>query len=237
MNDLGKTEDSFVIYKFEPKSNQKNIFISFLGNSTNGSFDFYLYSKLSDISEDKLFTKYLEKFENYGETQLKNQSLDVYYILVKMNPNNEKYEEYKYLSFMMFNLEEYLDISKYNEYILAFEGCKNITFNYPAQNISQYFYIEVKTTYKDLFYELYENNSEPKLIKSENKTELPVKHYKGLFKENNTYYIKLSFKNYYKMIRIIIYFLDNDKKIIKVEDTEKDIKYGILPIKIEIFWG
>ena len=29
MNDLGKTEDSFVIYKFELESNQKNIFINF----------------------------------------------------------------------------------------------------------------------------------------------------------------------------------------------------------------
>ena len=33
------------------------------------------------------------------------------------------------------------------------------------------------------------------------------------------------------MIRIVIYFLDNDKKIIRVEDTEKDIKYGYSSIK------
>ena len=74
MNDLEKIEDSFVIYKFEPQLNQKDIYISFLSYSTHGSFDFYLYSNISDIdySDDKSFSNYLEKFENYGETQLKN---------------------------------------------------------------------------------------------------------------------------------------------------------------------
>ena len=162
LNDLEKIEDSVVIYKFEPQSNQKDIYISFLGHSIKGSFDFYLYSNISDIdySDDKSFSNYLEKFENYGETQLKNQKLDIYYILVKMNSNNEEHDEYKYLSFMMYNLKEYLDISKYSEYILSFEGCKEITFNFLAINFYQYFYKEVKAKYENLSYYFYENNTE-----------------------------------------------------------------------------
>ena len=39
--------------------------------------------------------------------------------------------------------------------------------------------------------------------------------------ENNNYYIKLSFKNYTKIVKIVIYFSDNDKYIIK--DAETDI--------------
>jgi hypothetical protein len=51
------------------------------------------------------------------------------------------YEDiYKYLSFMMYNLKESCDIGKYNDYIFAFEGTKEIIFNYPAKNIHQYIY-------------------------------------------------------------------------------------------------
>ena len=160
-----------------------------------------------------------------------------------MNSNNEDYEEYKYLSFMMYNLAEYLDINKYNEYILAFEGGKEVILNYPAKNITQYFYIEVKGRYEykyeyeTLLYYFYQNNTEPILIKNENGTTYPVKTYEGLFKENNNYYIKLSFKDFNKMIRIVIYILDNNKNIIEVKELEKDIQYGYTSFRSGINYG
>ena len=49
---------------------------------------------------------------------------------------------------------------------------------------------------------------------------------RGLFNENHNYYIKLFFENYNKTVRIVIYFLDNDKNIIGIKDAESDIKYG-----------
>ena len=139
VNDILKSENNTVIYKFQPQSDEKNIFISFLGNSKEGSFEFYLYSNISDINYDdntKTFLNYTEKLLDYGETNIE-YVLDTYYILVKMN----SYEDiYKYLSFMMYNLKESCDIGKYNDYIFAFEGTKEIIFNYPAKNIHQYIY-------------------------------------------------------------------------------------------------
>ena len=142
VNDMSDIEDNIVIYRFQPKSDEKNIFISFLGHSNPGSFEFFLYSNISDIYHDNngTFSNYSEKFINYGEIHIDN-ILNLYYILVKMN----SYEDiYKYLSFMMYNLKDFLDLGKYNEYILALEGNKNIAFNYPAKNIHQYIYIKRK---------------------------------------------------------------------------------------------
>lgn len=129
INDL---ENNTAIYKFQPQSLEKQIFISFLGHSNDGSFEFYIYSNIADINttDNGTFTNYLEKIDNYGEIEV-NHALDIYYILVKMNSYQE---EYKYLSFMMYNMKEYLDIGKYNDYIFAFESNKNIIFNYPAKN-------------------------------------------------------------------------------------------------------
>ena len=124
VNDM---EDNIAVYKFQPQSEEKKIYISFLGPSNNGNFEFYLYSNITDINitDDGTFTNYLEKIANYGEKEI-NQTLDIFYILVKMNIYKD---EYKYLSFMMYNIKEYMDIGKYNDYILSFEGDKNITFN------------------------------------------------------------------------------------------------------------
>ena len=240
MNDLEKTEDYVVIYKFEPQSDKRNIFISFLGNSTRVDFDFYLYSDLSDIkySDDKSFTNYLEKYENFGETQIKNQKLDIFYILVKMNSNDKDNEIYNYLCFMMYNLEEYLDISKYNEYILGFEGSKEITLKYPAKNTYRFFSIKVKGKCEELSYLFYENNNtEPNEDKSKTSKCSYVNNYKGVFIENNNYYIKLSFINYNKMMRILINILDKSSDIIEVKDPEADIKYGYLSFTSRLLYA
>ena len=52
------------------------------------------------------FINYINKFINFGELKL-NHELDVYYILAKMNLFEY---EYKYLSFMIYNLKENMDI-------------------------------------------------------------------------------------------------------------------------------
>ena len=124
VNDM---EDNIAVYKFQPQSEEKKIYISFLGPSNNGNFEFYLYSNITDINitDDGTFTNYLEKIANYGEKEI-NQTLDIFYIFLKMKIYKD---EYKYLSFMMYNIKEYMDIGKYNDYILSFEGDKNITFN------------------------------------------------------------------------------------------------------------
>lgn len=100
-----QNKDDTVIYKFEPKTEKRNIFLLFLGNSNEDSFEFYLYKDLSDIEADdkKHFINYIEKYNNYGEINI-NQQLDVYYILAIMNSYNDKYD---YLSFMIYNTEEY----------------------------------------------------------------------------------------------------------------------------------
>ena len=104
VNDILETEDNIAIYKFQPESFEKNIYISFLGKSNNESFEFYLYSDISNINQDDngTFINYLEKYINYGEIQIKHK-LNIYYILVKMNSYEDKY---KYLCFMMYNLKE-----------------------------------------------------------------------------------------------------------------------------------
>lgn len=99
MNDLLETENNIIIYTYQSQSDEKNVYMSFLGHSNDGSFEFYLYSELSDINcvDNISFTNYLEKIDNYGEIQ-KNHILDIYYIVVKINSN---VEEYDFLSFLV----------------------------------------------------------------------------------------------------------------------------------------
>ena len=168
MDDFLKTEDKAIIYRFVPKSTKRNIYISFIGFIFRGSFDFYLYSDISDIgnSEDGTFTNYLQKFENHGEYQIDPdyQSLEIFYILAKINTNDLENEKIKYFCFMMSNSEESVDLSKYNEYNLAIEGSRDIIFDFPATNIINFFYIELKADCENLTYYLYKNNTEPELI-------------------------------------------------------------------------
>ena len=216
MNDL---EDSIVIYKFQPKSKEKEIFISFLGYSESKSFEFYLYSNISDINSeiDGNFKKYLEKFIDYGETAIKH-NLDIYYILVKMNSYRD---EYKYLSFMMYNIKEYLNIGKYDEYIFAFEANKNIILNYPAKNISQYLNIESRGKCEFISYYIYKNNTKPELVKKINKTCFFSDSFGILFNESNNYYINITI-NTIQIVRMVLYYLDNNKHIIPVKDILTD---------------
>ena len=102
MDDIDEKNNNIVIYKYQPQSEEKNIFISFLGKSIYGSFEVYLYSNLSEINYDKegSFTNYIEIFNNYGEIEVKYE-FDIYYILIK---NNWFEDKYKYLSLMIYNL-------------------------------------------------------------------------------------------------------------------------------------
>ena len=163
--DLNQIKDNIVIYKFKPNKETKKIFLLFLGNSNDGSFEFYLYKELSDIQcdDNNNFINYLEKFINYGEKKI-NQELDVYYILVRMNSYEDKYE---YVSFMIYNSEEYWDIGNFqqnDEYILAFEKDNKIILNYSAKNTTQYLYIYRKGDCDEISYALYKNNSAQELV-------------------------------------------------------------------------
>ena len=179
-----------MIYKYQPQSEEKNIFISFLGKSIYESFEVYLYSNLSEINYDKegSFTNYIEKFNNYGEIEVKYE-FDIYYILIK---NNWFEDEYKYLSLMIYNLKEYMDISKYNEYMLAFNGSKNIIINYPYKNISKYLYIEDKGTFKYIEYDIYINNTESKFEKTIRTYSDSPNNFNIPLEENNNYYINIT---------------------------------------------
>ena len=225
VNDL---EDNIAIYKFQPQSKKKEIFISFLGHSNNESFEFYLYSDISDINSiiDKNFKNYLEKFNNYGEIKV-NHNLDIYYILVKMNSYRD---EYKYLSFMMYNIKEYLNIGKYDEYIFAFEANKNIILNYPAKNISQYLNIESRGICEFISYYIYKNNTKPELVKEINKTCFFSDSFGILFNESNNYYINITI-NTIQIVRMVLYYLDNNKHIIQVKDILTDLDYGYISFR------
>lgn len=58
-----------------------------------------------------------------------------------------------------------MDIGKYNDYILAFEGDNDIVFNYPAKNFSQFFYINAKGGCQYISYFTYKNDREPELVR------------------------------------------------------------------------
>ena len=45
--------------------------------------------------------------------------------------------EYKYLSFMIYNLKENMNIEKFDDYMLACEGSRNFILNYPVKNITK----------------------------------------------------------------------------------------------------
>ena len=142
---------------------------------------------------------------------------------------NSYRDEYKYLSFMMYNIKEYLDIGKYNEYILLFEESKNIILNYNAKNITQYLYIESKGNCEFISYYIYKNNTKPELIEEINNRWKKKKKFITLFNESDNYYINMTI-NTNKIVRIVLYYLNNNKYIIPVKDVLTDINYGYLSL-------
>ena len=70
--DMIQRKEHILIYKFEPKTENKNIFLIFFGFSNERSFEFYLYKDLPTIKFDnyKHFINYEEKFINYGEINI-----------------------------------------------------------------------------------------------------------------------------------------------------------------------
>ena len=230
VKDIIKTEDKIVIYKYQPESKEKEIFISFLGDSHYGNFEIYLYSNISEIKYDNKgsLINYIDKYDNYGEIKI-NQEFDIYYILIKMNFFEDVCE---YFSFMMYNLKEGMDIGNYNDYMLSFEGDKNFTLNYPDKNFSQYLYIKAKGRCEYINYCIYKDNTEQELIDNKTiKCALPQSLNFDL-EENNKYYIKISIKNKgYNIVRMVFYYLNNTKDIIEIKDSLTDIKYGYTAFK------
>ena len=226
--DMLQRKEDTLIYKFEPKNAKRNIFLIFLGHSNEGSFEFYLYKKPDEITfdENNHFINYLEKYINYGEINIK-QELDIYYILVKMNSYEDKYD---YLSFTMYNTEDYWNIGNLEtnqEYLLVFEDDKEITFTYPAKKITQYFHISIKGECEELYYELYKNNTNPESVTSI-RHQCNFNHYNNaVFLRDNNYYMNLKFaSNKKKILRIVFYFLTNKKDIFEIKDHKTDIKYA-----------
>ena len=52
-NDMLQRKEDILIYKFEPKSEKRNIFLLFLGHSNEESFEFYLYDDPDVITFDE----------------------------------------------------------------------------------------------------------------------------------------------------------------------------------------
>ena len=226
---MNQNKDNIVIYKFKPSTEKRNIFLLFLGHSNDGSFEFYLYKELSDIQYDdnNNFINFLEKFINYGETKI-NQELDVYYILVRMNSYEDKYD---YLSFMIYNSVEYLDIGNFqqnNEYILALEKDNEFILNYPAKDVTQYLYIYRKGDCDEISYALYKNNSAQELVEKITDNCFENKYHILTLLRNTNYYIKLTFQNTisYKIFRLVLYILTNKKNIKEINDYKTSMKYG-----------
>ena len=226
--DMIQRKEDILIYKFEPKTENKNIFLFFLGDSDERSFEFYLYKNLSAIKSDdyKHFTNYLEKLINYREIKI-NHNFDVYYILVKMNLYEDMYD---YLSLMIYNSEEYWNIGNFEtnqEYILALQKSKEIILTYPSKNITQRLYLRPKGACDGITYTIYKNNSEPEFVSKINLNCQTFMEKTITFEKNNNYYIHLSFTNNYKgFLRFIFYFLSNDKDIFEIKDFRTDIKFG-----------
>ena len=136
--DIIQSKDDAVIYRFVPKTVERNIFLFFFGVPKNDSFEFYLYKELSDIKLDENlhFLNYIEKYNISGEYNI-DQTLDEYYILVRMNSYEENYD---YLNFILYNTKESWDIGSFDlteEYVMAFEQDKEITLTYPVKDITQ----------------------------------------------------------------------------------------------------
>ena len=232
VNDMLQRKEDILIYKYEPTSENRTISLVFLGPSNEKNFEFYLYENPEEIAFDKNnhFINYLEKYINYGEIKI-NKELNIYYILVRMNSYEDKYD---YLSFMIYDTEESWNIGNLEinqEYLLAFEDDKEITFTYPAKKITQFFYINIKGECEELYYELYNNNTEQFIIQ---KTHLcNNNHYNKLaFVRDNNYYMKFKFtSNKKKILRIAFYFLTNKKDIFEIKDHRTDIKYAYTSYK------
>ena len=120
-----------------------------------------------------------------------------------------------------------MDIGKYDDYMLAFNKGRNFTLNYPAKSITKYLYIDTKGTCNDITFDIYNNNSEPKLVNNIIIDCFKPNHLKISLERNNNYFINISVNsNYYRMIRMGFYFLENDKDIIEIKDFNTDIKYA-----------
>ena len=163
--DINQNRDDIVIYKYEPKTEKRNIYLLFLGNSNESDFEFYLYKEPSEIKYDdnNHLTNYLEQFDNYGEIKI-NQALDIYYILVKMNLYENQYD---YINFMIYNTEEYWNIGEFElnkEYPFAIINDKDIILTYPAKDITQHLYIHAKGDCDEILFTLYKNNSEEEFV-------------------------------------------------------------------------
>ena len=233
VDDLEKTNENIVIYKYQPQSNEKDIYISFLGTSSFKSFEFYLYSNLSDINQDEheSFVNFTDTINNFGETKL-NYEFDIYYILVKMNSFEYNY---KYLSFMIYNLKENMNIGKYDDYMLSFRSSKNFTFIYQAQNITKYLNIEARGNCDDIIYNFYNNNEiKPELIFTTTKNCSLIQYLNLTFLENNNYSLNIIVNsNNDKLVRMLFYFLDNDKYIKEVKSNNVEIKYSYVGFRIQ----
>ena len=224
-NDMLQRKEDILIYKFEPKSEKRNIFLLFLGHSNEESFEFYLYNAPDEITfdENNHLINYLEKYNNHGEIKI-DQNLDIYYIIARMISYKD---EYDYLSFMIYNTEENWNIGNLEanqEYLLAFEDDKELTFTYPAKDITQYFHISIKGECEELYYEVYTNDTKPDQVKHQ----CNYNHYKTItFLRNHNYYMNIKFSSYKKKIlRIAFYFLTNKKAIFEIKDYRTDIKYA-----------
>ena len=194
--DINQNNDDIVIYKYEPKTEKRNIYLLFLGNPNNGSFEFYLYKEPSEIKYDdnNHLSNYLEQFDNYGEIKI-NQALDAYYILVKMNSYEEQYD---YINFMIYNTEEYWNIGEFElnkEYPFALIDDKDIILTYPAKDITQQLYIHAKGDCDEIYYSLYKNNSGDESIDKIYDNCNENQFHMISFIRNNNYYLKLSFQN------------------------------------------
>ena len=230
VDDLEKTNENIVIYKYQPQSNEKEIYISFLGTSSYKSFEFYLYSNLSDINRDEhgSFVNFIETINNFGETKL-NYEFDIYYMLVKMN--SFEYQ-YKYLSLMIYNLKENMNIGKYDDYMLSFKGGKNFVLSYPAQNITKYLIMKARGYFDNIIYSVYDNNKiKPELIFNTSKNYSSFQYLNLTFMENNKYSINILVNSSNdKIVRLLFYFFDNDKNIMKVKSNKVEIKYSYVPM-------
>ena len=229
VRDMVQNKEDIIIYEYEPITEIKNVFLIFLGHSKNESFEFYLYKDLSDIAIDdnKRFTNYTQKFNNYGEIHI-NQPLDVYYILVRMNEYKDMYE---YFNFMIYNTEEYWNIGELKlneEYVLAFEGDKDMILTYDERNFTQYLYINAKGDCEQISFKLYKNDTEGDLVKSIYDNCKDNQYHQLTFLRDSNFYLKLSFRSIKKneIFRLVFYFLTNKKNIAEIKDYKTDFKYG-----------
>ena len=230
--DIIQSKDDAVIYRFVPKTEEGNIFLLFLGYPKDDSFEFYLYKELSDIKLDDNahFLNYIEKYDIYEEYNI-NQTLDEYYILVRMNSYEENYD---YLNFILYNTKEHWDIGSFDlteEYVMAFEQDKEIILTYPLKDITQQLYINTKGECDEITYTLY-NNDTGETVKSINDNCFKNQNQNIAFVRGSSYYLKISFKksSTNKIFRLVLYFLTNKKNIKEINDYRTSLKFGYTSI-------